>query len=245
MRGVKHYMLDIASPHNRYTASDYVRDGREAIQTIIAKGSIPIICGGTGFYIDALLGKITIPTVPPNSALRNTLHSLPLEELQHMLRTKDPHRASTIDMHNPVRIIRALEIIDEIGFVPNEKNTPLYTPYCIGLTLPREILNENIAKRVQARMKLGMLDEARELHKHGLTYERMRELGLEYGFLADVLQGKLSEDDMLPLLTTAITQYAKRQMTWFKRNKNIFWIDPSDEHGIEKAFEHVRTFLVN
>lgn len=235
MRGVTHHLLDVKAPMSQYTVAEYVADGRHAIDSIASRHALPIICGGTGFYIDALLGRVTIPDVPPNDTLRSILQAKPLEELQGMLRTQDPRRASTIDMNNRVRIIRALEIIHEIGFVPPLEPTYLYNVCYIGLTLPQHVLDEKIAARVHARMKLGMLDEARRLHAEGLSRERMHELGLEYAFLADVLQGTMKEADMIPLLISAIRQYSKRQMTWFKKNTEVHWLNPTELSSIEKA----------
>ncbi|MBP6856581.1 MAG: tRNA (adenosine(37)-N6)-dimethylallyltransferase MiaA [Candidatus Pacebacteria bacterium] len=224
MRGVPHHLLDVVSPKKVFTVEQFQKLGKKAISNILKKGKTPIICGGTGFYIDALVYESNFPAVPPNKSLRTQLEKKSVEELFELVQEKDPERADTIDSKNKVRLIRALEIIDAIGKVPNVKKESTYDVEWIGLDFPDEILKERIHNRLLARIKKGMLKEAHNLHTQGLSWKRMRELGLEYRFMADYLTGKISKDEMITLLETAIWQYAKRQRTWFKRNKEIRWV---------------------
>lgn len=224
MRGVPHHLLDIASPKSTFTVERFQKLGKKAIADILKRGKTPIICGGTGFYIDALIYESNFPAVPPNKALRTQLEKKSVEELFTLLQEKDPDRANTIDSKNKVRLIRALEIIESLGKVPEIKKESPYNIEWVGLDFPDEILKERIHTRLIKRVKQGMIQEATTLHTQGLSWKRMRELGLEYRFMADHLTGKLSKAEMITQLEAAIWQYAKRQRTWFKRNKEIKWI---------------------
>jgi tRNA dimethylallyltransferase len=224
MQGVPHHLLDVASPKKVFTANDFLIQGRAAIEDILARGKTPIICGGTGFYIDALLGRISLPDVVANPKLRTQLSKKSAAQLFAMLKKLDPRRAKDIDAQNPVRLVRAIEIAKALGKVPEKKPRPLpYTIEWIGLKPEEKKLRANIKKRLLARMKQGMLREAKKLHDGGLSYKRMNQLGLEYRYLALHLQKKLSKAEMLEKLENEIWQYAKRQIAYFKRNTDIVW----------------------
>ena len=245
MSGIPHHLLDIASPKKVFSVNDYKRLAVRAIENISARDKTPIICGGTGFYIDTLLGVIDLPEVPPNKELRKKLESKTRAQLLTILKKLDPVRTETIDQNNPVRLIRAIEIAQALGKVPTLKTESSYNVLWIGLSLPDEILKEKIHTRLLARMKQGMLREAKNLHRDGLSWKRMRELGLEYRFLADHLTGKLTKEEMLAQLETAIWHYAKRQKTWFKRNEGIVWIDPRKKSEVKKVEKLTKTFLTS
>ena len=234
MEGVPHYLIDVADPEVQFTAHEYVHRGREAISDIFSRGKTPIIVGGTGMYIDALVGRIALARVEPNKELRKELEVLPLENLQDKLRELDPERFKTIDTKNPRRLVRAIEIAmtehTETG--PIE---PLYNVRWIGLSLPREELQKRIVNRLHQRLAEGMLEEAINLHARGLSYERMEELGLEYRYMARHLQGRISFDEMIQALELEIYKYSKRQMTWFKKNKEIEWFDATHPELVLEA----------
>lgn len=238
MRGVPHHMLDVASPQKTYTAEDFAREARVVLIHILRCGKTPIICGGTGFYIDALLATEDFPKVPPNRKLRATLSKFSTERLFMLVQKKDPERAETIDPKNKVRLIRALEIVEALGKVPKrtveykkELHIPelksVYTVKWIGLVPSKELLRKKIEARLQKRLDHGMLAEARQLHAprtgRPLSYKRMEELGLEYRTMARYLQRKISRKEMEKEILTKIIQYAKRQMTYWKRNPHITW----------------------
>lgn len=224
MAGVPHHLLDVASPARIFTVDDFKRLGEKAIKDTLIRGKIPIIAGGTGFYIDTLLGACSLPAVPQNPVLRKRLAKKTAAELFEQLEKKDPERAGTIDPHNPVRLIRALEVVEALGKVPPHMQTKHpYDIEWIGLSVDTATLKEKIRARLLARMRRGMVAEAKRLHKSGLSYKRMKELGLEYRFLALYLEGALTKEGMLAQLETKIYQYAKRQMTYWKRNKSIRW----------------------
>jgi tRNA dimethylallyltransferase len=223
MAGIKHYLLDVADPRWKFTVHDYVKLAEKAIEEIDSRGKVPIICGGTGFYIQALVDGLIIPEVPPNTLLRRKLERMSIAKMLSILKKLDSNRYETIDRHNPRRIIRAIEIATVLGKVPELKTVTKYDPEFVGLALPKEILRENIHKRLLTRIKAGMINEVRKLHANGLTWKRMEELGLEYRFIARFLQNKITKEEMVEQLEIAINQYAKRQMTWFKRDKRIAW----------------------
>jgi len=241
MRGVPHHLLDVASPKRTISVVQYERLATRAIKDILKRGKIPIICGGTGLYIDAILTNASFPEVPPNAELRKKLEKLSVEKLFIKLEKLDPSRAKTIDSQNPRRLIRAIEIATALGKVPERTApTPRYNTLWIGLTMPKEELEGRIHTRLIARMRHDMVAEAKRLHEGGLSWKRMDSLGLEYRFLAQFLQKKTTKRDMIELLNIAIRQFSKRQMMWFKRNSNIKWFHPKET---KKVLQVVQNFL--
>lgn len=239
MGGVPHYCLDIVSPKKVFTVADFKKCAEKAIEKIFDKNKTPIIVGGTGLYIQAIVDNIVLPEVKPNWKLRKELEKKTIEEMFAMLKKLDPERAKNIDSKNPRRLIRAIEITKALGKVPNlEAKLPSWEALQIGIKLSDDKLKENINKRLAYRLKKGMVAEAKKLHLQGLSWKRMDELGLEYRYLAKFLKGEMSKKEMIEKLKNEIWQYAKRQMTWFKRDKRIKWIEKSKDS--EKT---VKTFL--
>jgi tRNA dimethylallyltransferase len=225
MRGVPHHLLDIASPKRQISVETWRTKAEGSIKKILRNGKTPIICGGTGLYLDALLRGMSFPEVPPDLKLRKRLETRSTSDLFQELTKIDPRRASEIDRHNPRRLIRAIEIARAIGKVPKRAEAPLkYRALWIGIDPSDRVLKKRIHDRLYARMKSGMLREAHGLHTTGISYRRMRELGLEYRSLADLIEGKASKEEILDSLEQAIWQYAKRQRTWWKRYDDIHWI---------------------
>lgn len=217
MKGVPHYLLDVANPLRTFTVAQYARLADKAIKAIVKKGKVPIICGGTGFYIDAVVYGTSFPEVKPNTTLRKKLQKYSTEALVQELKKLDPERLETIDTKNNVRIIRAIEIATALGSVPKRTRTKKYEVEWHYLDFPDDVLKQRIHDRLYKRMKAGMVKEARDLHDQGLSWKRLESLGLEYRYLALYLQNKLSKEEMLTQLETAIWHYAKRQRTWFKK----------------------------
>jgi len=241
MGGIPHHLLDVASPKKVFSAADFTKLGQAAIGDILSRGKLPIVCGGTGFYIDALLGRISVPEVPPNESLRRRLQKKAAAELHTMLTNLDPERAASIDKQNPVRLIRAIEIAKKLGSVPPpRKDKSFWDVLWIGIEWPEEKLKKRIHERLLTRMKQGMLSEAQRLHTKGLTWKRMRELGLEYRNLADLLEKKIARTQFLERLEIEITRYAKHQKHYWKRNTGICWIPASRLSSVTKM---VRDFL--
>ncbi|OGZ07764.1 MAG: tRNA (adenosine(37)-N6)-dimethylallyltransferase MiaA [Candidatus Lloydbacteria bacterium RIFCSPHIGHO2_02_FULL_50_13] len=240
MRGVPHHLLDVASPKRRYTVSNYVRDAERVIGGIFQRGKLPVICGGTGFYIRALVDKLKLPDVPPNKALRKRLEKKDVDELFKQLKRLDPVFALRIDRYNPRRLVRAIEIARALGHVPPLEAKTHYDPLFIGITFSTEMLAKRIHRRLHARIKAGMLNEVKGLRRRGVSWKQLEEFGLEYRFCSRHLEGKISKAEMLSHLEVAIRQYAKRQMTWFKKDKRIHWVTPAQK---TKASRLIKTLL--
>jgi len=224
MAGVPHHLLDIADPQKRFSVVSFKKLAQEAINKIAKLGKTPIIVGGGGFWINALIYDLEIPNVPPNLNLRKKLEKKSAAQLLNLLKKIDPRRASTVEQKNPRRLIRAIEIAQTLGQVPNVKKNYPYKVLWLGIKWPKEILYKRIRERLWKRLQAGMIKEARDLRKQGLSWKRFYELGLEYKFLAEHLRGRLDKKEMAVKLEKAIQQYARRQMVWFKRNKSIHWI---------------------
>ncbi len=226
MRGVPHHLLDIVKPNTHFSVARYKTLAKKSIHKILAKNKLPIICGGTGFYIDALINNTNLPEVKPDLKLRKNLEKKTCVELIAILEKLDKERAQNIDCKNKVRLIRAIEIAKSLGKVPKIKSNKIYDPIYIGLDCPDKILKERIDIRLQRRMKAGMLKEVKKLHKQGVSYRRLESFGLEYRYCALFLQGKITKTQMIENIEKESFQYVKRQRTWFKRNPNIIWLNP-------------------
>ena len=226
MGGIPHYCMDIVSPNKIFTVVDFKKCADKAIEKIFAKNKIPIIVGGTGLYIQAIVDNIILPEVKPNWKLRKELEKKTTEEMFKMLKKLDPERAKNIDAKNPRRLIRAIEIAKKLGKTPKLK--PMSRRDLdirqIGIKLPDEILKKNIEKRIKKMLKGGLVAETKKLRKSGLSWKRIYELGFEYKYPALFLRRKISKDEMLAKMLVENRQYSKRQMTWFKRDKRIKWI---------------------
>jgi len=257
MHGVPHYLLDLVSPSKTFSVSYFQKKAFEKIKEISKKGKVPIICGGTGFYIDSITNGTIFPEVPPNKKLREELSKKTASELFEILKNLDIDRANNIDSNNSVRLIRAIEIAKTLGSVPKLKNhtdtnsamaefvsVSKFEVLKIGLTLPTEILKERIKIRLLSRIKKGMLKEIRNLHDKGISWKRMNELGLEYRYGAMNLQDKLTKVKMIEKLNTEIWHFAKRQNTWFKRDKSIIWINPMEKAEKTQVFKEIKKFLL-
>jgi tRNA dimethylallyltransferase len=225
MKGIPHYLLDIVSPDKTFSVNEYQKQAYEVIDNILKRGKLPIICGGTGFYIQSIVDGLVFPKAKADTVLREKLSKLDADALFRILTKFDPSRALTIDAQNKVRLIRAIELIKVFGKTPKIKMNPRYECLQFGIKFRDELLKERINKRLEKRLKLGMIKEAEELHKNGLSWKRMEQLGLEYRYLAYYLQKKISYEEMVKQINMVSWQYAKRQMTWFKRDERVWWIE--------------------
>ena len=237
MSEVPHYCIDIVSPRKIFTVVDFKKCANEAIEKIFIRNKTPIIVGGTGLYIQAIVDNLVLPEVKPNWKLRKELENKTTEEMLETLKKLDPERAKNIDAKNPRRLIRAIEIAKALGKVPNlEIQCPSWEALQIGIKLPDEILKKNIEKRIKKMLNPpaggGLVAETKRLRASGLSWKRIHELGFEYKYPALFLQNKISKDEMLSKMLVENWQYAKRQMTWFKRDKRIKWT--SKEKQAEK-----------
>lgn len=241
MADVPHHLLDTADPMDVYTGADFARDAAAALEEILKRSRRPLIAGGTFFYLDLLRGKLQSAPVEPNETFRASLQELSNTSLLEMLYEKDPARAATVDQANRRRLIRALEIVNAIGAVPpTEVPESPYDWLIIGIDIEKEKLHHNIHTRLLERIEAGMIEEVQKLHEIGVTYERMDDLGLEYRYIAKYLQNEITKDELIEQLETKIRQFAKRQMTWLKRDQEIEWHATEDREAI---FRRVETFL--
>lgn len=241
MRGVPHHCLSVAGPKKIFTALDFKKCAERATFDILKRGKTPIIVGGTGFYIDAALGRVKLGGVPPNHTLRKKLSKKSAPELLKMLKKLDSKRAKNIEQKNPRRLIRAIEMAcaklkkrrgnNFAGFAfrnpepgeENKINTAAIT--WLGIKRPPEELKKRIHNRLLWRLQ-GIIKEVRILHKNSLGWKRLYDFGLEYRYVSLYLRGKISKDEMTQKILTESWHYAKRQMTWFKKNEEIKWIKP-------------------
>ncbi len=245
--GIRVWMYDVLKPDKQYTVYDYVKDANRAIGKIGKSGKLPIVVGGTGFYLKALLEGLPNLLIPVDQVLRKKLEKLSSKELKEKLQTlsiKRWEKMNQSDRGNPRRLIRAIEL-GASGRI-NQRIEGVFglgrkfDILKIGLSAPRKILYERANERVIDRINQGMIEEANKLHEKGLSLKRMRQLGLEYGVLVDYLSGKIStEDELTRILQNKIHGYIRRQLTWFKKEKDVLWFDITDEKYLENVEKKV------
>lgn len=239
MKGIKHHMIDIALPRKTYTVSQYQKAAKKILNEIFKKGKIPVIVGGSGFYIDALIYDYKLPAVAPQKGLRKKLEKKSTAELFQILQGLDPKRAAGIDHYNRRRLIRALEIVIKTGTpVPDIKKESPYQILKIGIKKTPNQLRQLINKRLQKTLKKKLVEEVENLRKEGLSWKRLEELGLEYRLVSQYLRGLTTYPQMAEKMRTEIYRLAKRQMTWFKKDENIIWMKDK-----KKIFDIVQKFL--
>jgi len=227
MRGIPHYLLDIVNPKKQFSVGEYKRLTQNAIDKIVSKNKVPIICGGTGFYVQAITENLDIPEVAPDWKLRERLEKKTTEKLFEQLKKLDLNRASNIDFKNRRRLIRAIEIVLKTGKqVPQIKTNPQYDVLYLGIKKSIPELKKLIHRRLIKRINAGMIEEIKKLHNQGVGWKRLDDFGLEYRYVARYLQGILTEQQMVEQLEQQIINFAKRQMTWFNKypGKKINWI---------------------
>lgn len=234
MKGIPHHLLDVASPKRDYSVKRFQRDANKAIRQVLKRGKLPIVAGGTGFYIESIVDNPTYPTVKANPKLRKKLEAMSLLELQELLKKKDPKRAKTIQFDNKRRLVRALEVIETLGKVPEVKKDPIYNAIVIGITPAREDIRERVTLRLAKRIRQGMVGEVERLRKGGLSWERLDNFGLEYRYISRYLRGLIPKSEMSERIVTESYQYAKRQLTWFKRDKATKWFKPGENSKVLK-----------
>lgn len=233
---IQYHLIDICEPGYKYNLYEYQRDFNVVFKDLRTREKFPILCGGTGLYIETVLKGYSMPQVPENKELREKLKDKTLTELTSILKTyKTLH--NTTDVDSCKRAVRAIEIAE---FYRNQqpeerKNKPLNS-FIVGVDIEREARRKKISERLRMRLDSGMVDEVRALLKEGISPDDLIYYGLEYKYLTEYLVGKFSYDDMISKLEIAIHQFAKRQMTWFRgmerRGFYIFWLDaflPLDE----------------
>ena len=236
-RLVPHHLIDVAEVTDFYSLAEYQRAAYGAIDAIAAAGKMPFLVGGTGLYISAIVEGYELVNVPPNEPLRAELENLSLEQLVERLEIADPEAAGKIDKKNSRRLIRALEVA-AAGHTHSagRKRLPRYDCLQLGLSWPKEILEDRIEKRLRERLAGSMIEEVAGLRARGISDVRLEKLGLEYRFITRYLRGDIASLDELRLqLGIAIRQFAKDQLTWFKRDRRIIWLDTTKDYFQEAS----------
>lgn len=233
MRGIPHHLIDIRSPLEPYSAGDFVQDATQLIKQITERGKLPILAGGTHFYLDALLYGLPMGT-DANPTLRAELEEVPTDELYARVRTSDPERAEALDPQNRRRLIRALEIISTHGTVPERSAPTAYDAEWIIIDLERDELRARLDARLEQAFARGLVDEVRRVREelaksaHDGSPDaqsafrgdaRLAELGLEYKIVGEFLRGERTEASLLPALSAKLWQYARRQKAWLRKLK--------------------------
>ena len=228
---VPSHLLDIVDAGEKYNLFEFQRDFLAAYEDIVERGAFPIMCGGSGLYVESVLKGYRLLPVPENPSLRALLEEKSLEELTALLATYKQLHNNT-DTDNKKRAIRAIEIEEYYRTCPGEERYfPQINALTIGVQVDREVRRERISRRLRQRLECGMVDEVRGLLDSGLSPDQLIYYGLEYKYLTLYLTGAMGYDEMVSGLEIAIHQFAKRQMTWFrgmeKRGVTIHWVDAS------------------
>lgn len=228
---IPYHLIDIVDPGYKYNVFEYQRDFLEAYQSVCERGKLPILCGGTGLYLEAVLKGYRLIPVPENPELRNRLSDKSLDELTHILSSyKKLHNSTDVDTVK--RAIRAIEI-EEYYLTQDveERSFPTINSLIIGVDIDRELRRKKITRRLKQRLDEGMVDEVRQLIDNGVSPDDLIYYGLEYKYLTLYVIGEFTFEEMFHQLEIAIHQFAKRQMTWFRgmerRGFTIHWIDAS------------------
>lgn len=244
-RPIPYHLINIREPGDKYTLFNYQHDFHQAYEDILTRGKQPILCGGTGLYIESVLKGYNLPDVPPNPKLRAALEEKSLYELGELLSNYRPLH-NTTDTKNRRRVIRAIEIeLFKSQRGETDTSFPAIESVIVGLTIDREVRRTNITARLKARLQEGMVEEVEQLLESGVTPKDLIYYGLEYKFVTQHVIGELSREEMFRKLEIAIHQFAKRQMTWFRgmerRGFTIHWIDASlpMEQKVEQALSFV------
>ena len=231
---IPYHLIDIREPGTKYNLFEYQQDFFDAYQDIQSRGAVPILCGGTGLYIEAVLKGYHLSPVPQNQALRDSLEGKSLAELTQMLTDLKAKTGSnmhnTTDVDSCQRAIRAIEIETyNIEHPTPRRELPPVDSIIIGIDIDRELRREKITRRLKARLEEGMVEEVKALLDEGIPADDLIYYGLEYKFVTEYLTGQITYDEMFTRLEIAIHQFAKRQMTWFRgmerRGFKIHWID--------------------
>ena len=238
-KGVPHHLIDVCEPGESFSMADLQRLAYAAIDDILTRGKIPFLVGGTGLYVDAVIDGYELSEIEPDLELRAHLETFETPVLYAMLKEKLPD--TQIDPKNRNRVMRALERLAADDYHPGRRS-PRYQVLKLGVTWPREILKQRIDERLERRLNQGMIDEVKGLMDAEVSTEFLTKLGLEYRYITEYLLGKWTYDQMLDELARAIKRFAKRQMTWFRKEENLHWLDMSAD-PVGQAAALIDSFL--
>lgn len=243
-QAVPHHLLDIADPGVYFSLADYQSRAYAAIDDILGRGKQPFLVGGTGLYIDAVADGYELVDAGPDEALRERLERMSTEELARLFREKSDEVPAFLDLDNRRRLVRACEILlSGRDFTETRTRHSRYDVLKIGVTWERPVLRQRIDERLRRRLEQGMIDEVKQGLDAGIAYEAFYNLGLEYRFIARYLKGEFADfEEFYEKLYTAIYRFAKRQMTWFRRDTSIRWLDMRGD-PVAQASQWIGEFL--
>ena len=226
---VPRHLIDIVDPRHEFNVFEFQKLFSEAFREILSRGRLPVLVGGTGLYLEAVLKGYRLPEVSRDEELRKDLASFPLSDLAERLRRASPRLHNTTDLLDRERLTRAIEIAEFKGGGEPSPGFPGPEAAVFGIRWPRDELHRRIARRLRQRIDQGLVDEVKNLHKSGISFERLDFFGLEYRYAAMYLTGQISRNDMFQKLNSAIRQFAKKQETWFRRMERqgvrVRWVD--------------------
>ena len=230
---IKYHLIDVVSPKTEYNLAKYQKAASRAIDDILSRGKMPIVTGGTSLYIQAIIDGYRLSGAKPIKKLRKKLEKMDVENLFLTLKKIDPEKAKSLnesDNKNKRRLIRYIEISKTPKNIKEGEAVSKYSSLLIGLTHSKEMLEKRIYKRIIERLENeNMIEEVNKLRKKGITWKRLDGFGLEYRFISMYLRNKLTYEEMVEKLHIAIRQFAKKQMTWFKKDKRIKWVNNKTE----------------
>ena len=246
-KAIPYHLIDIVDPGYEYNVYEFQQDFLKAYEEILQRKKLPILCGGTGLYLEAILKGYRMPRLEPNPELEELLESKSTEELTDLLNTlRDSH--NTTDILHRKRLIKAIRIgMQEVRETKHHRPFPEIQSTIFGISIEREVLKQRITSRLHERLKNGMIEEVRQLMQSGVSPETLKFYGLEYKFITQYLQNEISLDEMISQLNRGIHQFAKRQMTWFRKMERsgtaINWIDHS--LSLHDKLEFIKCRLVS
>ena len=252
MEGIAHHMIDVAEPFENYSVADYVKAARECIDDIISRGKLPILAGGTGLYMDSVIKNIEFSEDCKAEGLREELQKIAdtegAERLHAMLKERDEEAAEKIHPNNIRRVIRAIEVCVTTGKTftevsRNSRKEPIYDALIFGLEYERDVLYARINRRVDLMVEAGLIDEVEKLKDMGLRDEHTAMQAIGYKEFAEYLNDEASLSDAIEKVKQESRRYAKRQLTWFKRNPSIIWFMLQEDYSLDKICEKCFTFI--
>jgi len=251
MQGIQHYILDIRELWQDYNVAEFQKDVKYIIENLEKQNTLPFLVGGTGLYIESILYNYNLPNIAVNSSLRAELSKLNKLELQNkLLKLNSNHNLNHSDWNNPVRLIRAIEIVQAKPVAGTDSLVNLYRPLIIGLQSSLENIKVRITKRVDERLEQGAIEEVENIKKilvnklnPELTFQKLTQFGLGTVAINQYLEGKIDYEKMRQQYIQSEYQYARRQLTWFRRMKDINWFEADDENLIDKTSFLIADFL--
>ena len=235
---INYHLIDVAEPQEEFSLFDFQKLFYEIFTDLRQKSVLPVMAGGTGLYLEAVLAAYDMPFAPRDESLRKKLSVKTKKELQEMLLSLKPNVHNNTDLEDPERLIRAIEIELARKIVSNKSYKPDIDAVVFGIRWERQLLRQRITSRLEERLNQGMVEEVKSLNERGISWERLESFGLEYRFISMYLQSKISYEEMKEKLNAGIHQFAKRQETWFRRmekkNITINWINGDNYDTLKK-----------